>query len=133
MIGVPVIFCQRSATAACKAMPPATEIRRLRGGFFANHGEFKRPLNKVFTPEMKVIGIVSKALRRLDSGLGLGIKILCAPRMIKPKEVHGEREDMVERQHGQNMVAFAHVIAPETEELRDIHDQDCDASAWLPC
>ena len=42
MIGVPVIFCQRSATAACKAIPPATDIRRLRGGFFANHGEFMK-------------------------------------------------------------------------------------------
>ena len=41
----------------------------------------------------------------------------------KTQEVHGERKDMVERQRGQDMIAFPHVVAPETEPLRHVHDQ----------
>src|ERR1700732_364901 len=41
----------------------------------------------------------------------------------KAEEVHGERKDMVERKRGQHMIAFAHVVAAETKELRHVHDQ----------
>src|SRR5262245_20829461 len=41
----------------------------------------------------------------------------------KPEEIHGECEDMVEGQHGQNMVAFPHVVAPEIYELPDIDEK----------
>jgi hypothetical protein len=74
------------ATTSCKAVPPASDNRRLFGGFAQNQGWFNRPLNKVFTPVMKEIGSFSKALRRLVSGRGLGIRILCAPRMKKPRK-----------------------------------------------
>jgi hypothetical protein len=41
----------------------------------------------------------------------------------KTQEVHGERKDMVERERGQDMIAFPHVVAAETKELRHVHDQ----------
>jgi hypothetical protein len=40
----------------------------------------------------------------------------------KTQQVHGESEDMIERERGQNMIAFPHVVAPETYELRHVHD-----------
>src|SRR5207245_8746801 len=41
----------------------------------------------------------------------------------KTQQVHGESEDMIEWERGQNVIVFAHVVAPETKELRHVHDQ----------
>ena len=72
---------------------------------------------------MKEIGSFSKALRRLVSGLGLRDQNIVRATYEKAEEVHGERKDMVERKRGQHMIAFPHIVAAETKELRHVRDQ----------
>ncbi len=62
-------------------MPPATAPFRDFGGWSVNQNSFSSALKSVLTPVIQVIGRFSKARRRLEIGLGLGIRTLRAPHL----------------------------------------------------
>ncbi len=72
-------FFHRSATTACKAMPPAKDTRRALKSTVSNPGVFSKALNRVLTPLMKLNLCFLSSLTNPAKSRGLVINTLHAP------------------------------------------------------
>ena len=97
---LPVTFFQRAATTACTAMPPPSEMRSAEKSSESKPGVCSSALNSVLTPLMKKNLYFLSSATNAGKSRGLVIKTLCAPRRRNKQAVRGQREDVIERQRG---------------------------------
>ena len=96
----PVTSFQRAATTPCSAMPPAKVTRRALKSTVSKPGVCSNALNSVLTPLMKLnLYFFSSATKALKSR-GFVISTLRAPKREKGQAIAREREDMIQRQRG---------------------------------